>query len=88
MAIFLLHSFVGCSHPETHRNVYTLSRRIEYLQRRTDTFSLSALLIEALDYVCRHYCYSIHFTSRQIFNLSCFSQRISMRWHYVIRYGV
>jgi hypothetical protein len=36
----------GWRYPETHRSVYTLSRRLEYLQRRRDTFSLSSLLVE------------------------------------------
>src|SRR6185369_11509803 len=42
----LLQSVGGKRHPETRRSVYTLSHRLEYLQRRKDTFSFSSLLAE------------------------------------------
>src|SRR6185369_10634886 len=38
----------SCDRPETHRSVYTLWHRPEYLQRRKDTFSLVSLLVEAV----------------------------------------
>jgi hypothetical protein len=46
MGSFLLQGAGGRMHSETHRSVYTLSSRLEYLQRRRDTFSLSSLLVE------------------------------------------
>lgn len=54
-------------HPETHRSVYTLSRRLEYLQRRRDTFSLLSLLVERLKSAGR-VTVSIRFIVIQLFH--------------------
>jgi hypothetical protein len=43
---FPLQNVGGWRHPKTHRSAYTLSRHLEFLQRRRDTFSLSSLLVE------------------------------------------